>query len=140
LKSRSKYLLTASLVVTLTVGVVIWREWKKRAALKREARYEATADAYSKEFPTGSLRRDVEKALKSKAVQFGRVGNLYEKSAMADLIEIGQEDTPWTRMCDHVGVYIEFDFAAREVSVLGQINETYALIRVTVFHWLQDCT
>jgi hypothetical protein len=84
--------------------------FKKRAdknleEQKREALFSSALSSYSKDIEPGMTRGDVENYLVAKAIPF-------EKSATADLVQIGQEPAPW--FCSEVNVYIAFDFEAIE--------------------------
>lgn len=106
---RRRLALVAAIVVLIcasALGYGLKRRTDQRVEeQKRVAFYNSALSSYSKDLETGITRSHVEHYLGAKAIP-------YEKSAEADLVEIGQKPAPW--FCSEVNVYVAFDFEAVE--------------------------
>jgi hypothetical protein len=118
MKRRRQALVVLIVVLMCASASGYWlkkRADKKLEEQKREAVFSSALFSYSKDLEPGMTRNNVENYLASKAI-------LFEKSATADLVEIGQEPAPW--FCSEVNVYIAFDFEAIETQ--SRALEPYA--------------
>jgi transcription termination factor NusB len=107
------------------------------AKQKRENAYQAKLQSYSDALKPGMTRKDVEDYLRAKGTAFRQLCCNHERSALADLVNIGKEKHPWH--CEEHNVYITFQFAAVEVHKDCQAYDSDMLKKITIFHKLEGC-
>ena len=108
--SRLRKVFFWSAVCVLIVGVsIMTREGAaRRAAAIRNRAYIAQLERYSAEFKPGLKRTEVERSLQSQGIPLQKMCCFHEKSAYADLVNVGQEPAPW--YCDANLVYVVLEF------------------------------
>jgi len=108
------------------------------AQQKREAAYQAKLQSYSDVLKPEMIRKNVEDyLLRAKGVAFGQLCCIDERSALANLVKIGNEKHPW--YCEEHNVYIAFQFAAVEPHKGWQAYDSDTLERITIFHKFEGC-
>lgn len=122
-----------SLLLTTTFGM-----WGQSAKQKREVGYQAALQSYSDALKPGATRKSVEDYLQAKGVKSLKMCCIFERSAEAELVKIGEEKHPW--YCSEHNVYIAFQFVdeAHEGG-LASDTDSDKLKSITVYHWLEDC-
>ena len=109
--TRMKRWLLLMLVVIVAISLAVaFRSYvKSEAKKKREADYQSALQAYSHDLRPGLTRPQVENHLRSKGAPFTQMCCVDERSALADLVKIGEEDHPW--YCSEHYVFLAFEFA-----------------------------
>ena len=113
------------------------------AQKKREAAYQATLRSYSQVLKPGTTRKEVERYLHGKNVEFGQTCcvdaiELSKKHSWDDLIKIGREDAPW--FCSENSVYLAFQFADHgQHGTWWDANDVDTLKDISVYHRLEGC-
>ena len=82
----------------------------------------------------GLVRKQVENVLRSKGAAFTQVCCVEERSALADLVKVGEEDHPW--YCSENYVHVAFEFAATESHDSLKSYDSDVLKRVRIFQQL----
>ena len=76
---------------------------------RRDARFQAVVDDYTRAVPAGARRDQVEAYLQSKGVSFARSTCNFPNSGWCDISAIGNDlQHPWS--CAPAKVYVRFDF------------------------------
>jgi hypothetical protein len=112
--------------------------WKNRAAQKREIIYQSALAKYTKQFGTGTSRKNVEDSLQGTGIKFGHMCCVERRDPNAAyLIRIGKEGAPW--YCSQTTVFIAFEFIATEPNQLVEANPSDSLTKVSIFRQLEGC-
>jgi hypothetical protein len=110
---RRNLLVILALLLLFCMGVVARSLWKRQAEKTRAAAYQAALNSFSAALQPGTSRHNVETYLRLKRTSFQRICCIDVKSAYADIVKIGEENTPW--YCRAHSVYIAFQFAAATI-------------------------
>lgn len=132
---RRRLLIVAAIMVIAAVAARYG--WKRELQQKREAGYQATVRAYSKDLRLGLTRTEVERYLGARHIGFFQMCCILGRSAYADLVKIGQEDAPW--YCRENDVFIALQFTATEVHAASEAYGSDVLTGVTIHHQLETC-
>jgi hypothetical protein len=100
-----------TLIVVLLSGAAfcITSLIERRASRARQSRYAAALKEFSDGIKPGTTRHEVEAYLQLRHQSFGQMCCVsVQRSAYADLVEVGQEKAPW--FCNRNTVYIAFEF------------------------------
>lgn len=131
------------LVIVLTVSVLAslaCRFELKEAKKKREAAYQSALDTYSRTLIPGLTRKEVETYFRARGIKFVQMGWVEERheerTAFADLVNVGHEYAPWP--CGIQDVSVAFEFAAREPHE-SWISDTDVLKKVLIFRSEGGC-
>ena len=130
-------LVLIGVIIAASAGAAFRSHVRSEAKKKREAVYESTLQAYSQNLKPGLTRKEVEGYLRVKGTAFTQMCCIEERSAFADLVQIGKEDAPW--YCSEHYVRIAFEFAAAESHNPIKAYDTDVLKTVTIFHQLGGC-
>lgn len=116
---------------------------KMQAHKKREAAYQASLRSYSQVLKPGMTRKEVERYLHEKNVEFRQMCcvdamELSKRHSWDDLIKIGREDAPW--FCSENNVYLAFQFIDQgQHGTRWDANDLDTLKAISVYHWLEGC-
>ena len=130
-------------ILALSTVAAFRNHIKSEAKKKREAVYESTLQAYSQNLKPGWTRKAVEDYLRTNNTFFTQICCIKERSALADLVKIGEEDAPW--YCSEHWVHIAFEYAAVEQHDSVKANGTDILKTIMIFHewgralWRGNC-
>jgi len=130
-------LVLIGVIIAVSAGAAIRSRIKSAAKKKREAVYESTLQAYSQNLKPGLTRKEVEEYLRAKGTYFTQMRCIKERSALADLVKIGEEDAPW--YCSEHWVHIAFEYAAVEPHNSLKAYDTDVLKTITIFHEWGGC-
>ncbi len=76
---------------------------------RRDARFQAIVDDYTKSVPAGARRDQVESYLQTKGLAFARSTCNFPNAGWCDIVAVGNDvQRPWT--CMPAKVYVRFDF------------------------------
>lgn len=112
---------------------------ERRALRERQTRYAAALKEYSDEVKPGTSRQEVEARLQLQHHSFGQMCCVrLQRSAYADLVEVGRDKAPW--FCNRNTMYVAFEFETTEQHGLtADARDTDRLVSVTLFPRLEQC-
>ncbi|MGH9613367.1 MAG: hypothetical protein ACRD4P_09840 [Bryobacteraceae bacterium] len=127
-------------IVVVIPATAIHYVSKAEALKKREAAYQSTLQAYSKDLRPGLTRKNVEDYFRTKNISFAQMCCVEGRSAFADLVKVGQEDAPWYRGENYV--YVAFEFVNVEPDpplIPWMPHDSDLLTKASIFRQLLDC-
>ena len=108
----------------------------RKTALRdqREARYQSTLAAYSKDFQPGQTRAQVETVLQSRSIPAQQAH--VDSPSWDKFVKIGQEHSD-RLSCSHDDINIRLSFTPSQAAAEATPSDT--LTQVTLFRWPQNC-
>lgn len=134
---RRFLLVLVAILIVVSSAMILRSGLKTRAKKKREVSYQSIVQAYSRDFQPGTNRKDVESKLQARKVRILQMCCIEERSANADLLQIGKEDAPW--FCSENYVYVAFEFMAQESHDRWKSYDSDVLTKVRLYSRLGGC-
>ena len=119
---RSRSALMLGIVLALSV-IGICCALKRKAREKRDAAYQASLAAYSRDLRPGMTRKDVRSYLSARNTSFQPTGWQHR---IDDLVQVGEDDDAASWPFTHEWVYIDFEYPWKPQSDLERRQLVFA--------------
>jgi hypothetical protein len=108
MKRRLVWIIAA--ITAVVSAIVVRNVYKADRKKKRDSASQLALLRYSQSFKPGLTRKDLEDGLRAGHTIFFERCCYDERSAFADVVQVGEEDAPW--YCSEWPVYVVFEFSA----------------------------
>jgi hypothetical protein len=129
------------IIISVAVAILAWAAYRVHmntmAKQRRETTYQASLRSFTQAVRQGLPRGHIEAYLKAKGHPFIQMCCVSDRSALADLVKIGEESAPW--YCSEQWVHIAFDFAATQPHDSLKPLGSDVLKSVTIFRQFGGC-
>lgn len=105
---KRRWLWIIAVIVAVSSAIAVRHAYKARVQKRRDVANQATLLTYSQNLRPGLTRKEIEDYLHSRGTAFTQMCCLEQRSALTDLVKVGEEEAPW--YCSEWTVFIALEF------------------------------